>query len=224
MGFNNEYAEPIVLDIETLASPEAAQWLDPVKAPANYKDETKIAAYCAEKFAERVATAALEADLCEVIAVGLLEPASESRPTVVTRADLNEAAMLALLWHRVGQRPIIGFNSLSFDLPVLIRRSQLLGVPYPSLNLDRYRTPHIDLLERLSFNGKLTYRSLGFYTRRFALDVPADPHRGADIAALVAAEDWPAIAAHCRADVLATAALATRLGWCQRVPETEAVL
>lgn len=215
MGFNDAGAEKIIIDIETVASPQAAQFLDPVKAPANYKDPAKIESYCREEFDKRVATAALEADLCEVVAIGLWQ---HEQVHVLTRADHDEAQLLIWLWLGVGTRAIVGFNSLSFDLPVLIRRSQLLGVPYPDLNLDRYRTPHVDLLERLTFHGKLTYRSLGFYLRRFGLPHD-DTTKGADVAALVAAEEWAALAAHCRSDVEGTAALARRLGWLPEMDE-----
>jgi hypothetical protein len=213
MSYNDEAAAKMVCDLETVASPDAASFLDPVRPPANYRDEAKIAAYVKEKFAERVENAGLEADLAEIVAVGWLQEETDIPPLVVTRHDMDEVELLRGLWRVVGQRAIVGFNCLSFDLPVAIRRSQLLGVAYPNLNLDRYRSPHVDLLERLSFNGKLTYRSLNFYKRRFNLGLPDDPHSGADIAALVAAGDWAAVASHCRSDVEATAALARRLGW-----------
>lgn len=215
MAYNDELSGAIVLDLETVASPDAEAFLDPIKAPGNYKDEAKIAAYKAEKLVEVVGKAALEPDLCEVVAVGWQ---LDEETHAFTREDLGEASLIQKLWNAVGQRRVIGFNALGFDLPVLIRRSQLLGLSYPNLNLDRYRTPHLDLLERLSFNGKLTYRSLSFYCRRFGVQIE-DAVNGADIAGLVAAEDWTAVAAHVRADVEKTAALATRLGWLAPIAE-----
>lgn len=212
MGYDNEFTGFVAIDCETVASPDAAAFLDPVRAPGNYKDEAKIAAYVAEKHAERVANAGLEADLCEVVAVGWRVLGATAGTEVATRADATECQMLKALFDAIGSRIVVGFNSLSFDMPVLMRRAQLLGMPYPELNLDRYRTPHIDVLERLSFHGKLTLRSLKFYGRRFGLAVP-DDIKGADIAGLVAAGDWSAIEKHCAADVELTAALAARLGW-----------
>ena len=106
---------------------------------------------------------------------------------------------------------LVGFNILAFDLPVLLRRSQYLGLTAPYINLDRYRTPHCDLMQKLSFNGALKFHSLTFYGKRFAVGVP-DATKGSDIAALVQAENWAAVEAHCRADVETTAALAERLG------------
>ena len=216
MGYNDSLSGHVVLDLETVAAPGCAEWLDPPKAPSNYKDPAKIAAYVEEARAKQIETAGLEPDLCEVVAVGFRHPEHVTASAVYTRMDGDEADVLDYLWDAIRGRVVVGFNVLSFDLPVLIRRSQLLGVPVPNISLDRYRTPHIDLLERLSFNGKLTYRSLGFYCRRFGIDVP-DSVSGAQVAALVAANDWPAVAAHCRADVDKTAALAQRLGLLPRV-------
>jgi len=213
MAYDNELSGRIVLDLETVASPKAAEFLDPVRPPANYKDPAKIAAYCDEKQAERIATAGLEADLCEIVAIGVwAEDETVCTIPVATREDMDEAALLAFAWEALADRAIVGFNSLAFDLPVLMRRSQLLGVPYRDVNLDRYRTPHLDLLERLTFRGALTKRSLNFYCRRFGI-VVEDATTGADIAQLVAANDWQAVRHHCRSDVEKTAKLAHRLGW-----------
>jgi DNA polymerase elongation subunit (family B) len=221
VGFNGENAEKIVIDIESCASPSAAQLLDPVRAPKHFKDPAKIDAYCRDEFEKRVTNAGLEADLCEIVAVGW-QHADENCGHVFTRASSHERELLTALWQEIEQRAIIGFNVLGFDLPVLVRRSQILEVPYPRLNLDRYRTPHVDLLETLTFNGKLTYRTLGFYARLFGIP-NHDQHKGADIAQLVAKEDWGAVANHCRSDVELTAALARRLGYLpQPVPLEQA--
>lgn len=223
MGFDSENAGKIVIDIETIGSPGARDFLDPVRAPSNYRDPAKIAAYCAEEFEKRVQTAALEADLCEVVAVGFMwDNVDATRAAVYTRADeLSEAGLLDQMWYAIGNRAIVGFNILGYDLPVLIRRSQLLGIKYPSLNLDKYRSPHIDLLRRLTFNGELTYRTLGFYLRRFGIPHD-DTTKGSDIAQMVAEGRWNDVASHCRADVEGTAALARRLGWLP-VEQAEAV-
>lgn len=210
MSYNDSESGTIVLDIETCADPDAASFLDPIKAPANYKDAAKIDAYKQEKLIEVVGKAGLEPDLCDVVAVGW--QVDGGAIDFITRADEDEPAMLAQLWRAIGSRRIIGFNVLSFDLPVLIRRSQLLGVAHGTPNLDRYRTPHCDLLARLSFNGALTYRSLAFYCRRFGIPCE-DTTKGADIQQLVLENAWGEIAAHVKADVEKTAALAQKLGW-----------
>jgi len=147
-----------------------------------------------------------------LVTLGVMRAGGE--PIVMTRQDMDEAFLLAWFWDAVTNCRLVGFNILNFDLPVLIRRSQLLGVAHPVVNLDRYRTPHIDVMERLSFNGRLTYRSLNFYARRFGVElVETDLVVGADIPALVAAGEWDTIRNHCMCDIRKTTRLAARLGW-----------
>jgi 3'-5' exonuclease len=201
----------LVLDLETFALAEADQYLEPVSAPANYKDPEKMRAYCDDRRAELLKKCALDVDLCTVVVVGY-QLESETVPTVWTAEQLTEAHLLSLAWQRIADRAVVGFNLLTFDLPVLIRRSQYLGIPIPDINLDRYRTPHIDLIEKLTFNGKLKMRSLDFWCRRFGIDV-ADSYSGEDVDALVKAGNWTAVADHCRADVTRTRDLAVRLGY-----------
>jgi hypothetical protein len=215
MGYNDDQLGPrLILDIETLSLSDADDYLEPVVAPANYRDPEKIRSYQEEKRADLLARCALDPDLCQIVAVGLWNGRT---PEVWTRDGDEEVDLLERVWKAVRQSQIIiGFNILGFDLPVLIRRSQYLGIPTPPLNLDRYRTPHVDLMERLSFNGKLRYRGLEFYCKRFGIDVE-DAVKGKDVAELVAAEDWAAVAFHCLADLTKTQALAERLGY---VPQT----
>jgi DNA polymerase elongation subunit (family B) len=225
VGFNSQNAAlgKLVLDIETMPVDGADGFLEAVSAPANYKDPDKIAAYQVEKLSEQLARAALDPDLCALAAVGYQY---EDDPLVVyTFGDTSEPDMLAAVWENVEMcDAVIGYNVLNFDLPVLIRRSQYLGVKVPvrGMALDRYRTPHVDLMQRLSFDGKLKFRGLDFYCRRFNVEVP-DEHCGKDIGALVQAADWAGVAAHCRADVAKTRALAIRLGYI-RTTETADVL
>jgi hypothetical protein len=70
----------------------------------------------------------------------------------------------------------------------------------------------LDLQNALSFAGLKPFRSLGFYARRFGIDIP-DPTSGADMPALIAAGDWEAVRAHNLADLRRTQALAQRLGY-----------
>ena len=210
---------PLILDIETFSLAEADQFIEEPTAPANYKDPAKIEAYIAEKRQENLARCALDVDLCQIVAIGI-SGVPGIHVELITSPD-QEAAALTWWWgEQKHYDALCGYNILGFDLPVLIRRSQYLGVPVPYLNLDRYRTPHIDLMERLAFNGKLKYRSLDFYSRRFGITVP-DATKGKNIDALVKAEDWTGVADHCRADLEKTKQLAERLGIIRR---QEAVL
>lgn len=231
MGFNNENAQQagrpwLVFDIETGPIPDVAVYLtDPIEAPANYKDPLKIAAYVAEKRQEQIARAALDLDLCEVMAIGIGLPLANY---VQTRTTTSEADMIRGFWRFVTNLyreggVLVGFNILAFDLPVLLRRSLYLGLETPSINMDRYRHDGvIDVLDVLTFTGRHKMRSLGFYCRRFG--VPYDDSvKGEDVPQLVAESKWDAVTAHVRGDVAATSALAHRMGVIY-VPEPEQVI
>ncbi len=216
MGFNNENATRIVFDVETAPLPEAAAYLPPAEAPANYKDEAKIKAYVEEATAKEVSRCALDVDLCRVVAIGWWSE-TESEPSMMHAGAVNEREMLMTFWALVGDRHLVGFNCVTFDLPVLLRRSLYLGVHPPNIALDRYRHPGVtDLLQLLSYNGALKLRGLSFYAKRFGFDV-ADDITGADIAQAVAEERWADVEHHVKADVHKTALLAAKLGCFDRV-------
>lgn len=239
MGLNNSDAVRMIVDIETIAIADAAHYLEPVEqiappdlsliTPAkNLVDPVKIAAdiekrqqaaiaahaeQCQQqewKHRQQLERCALDLDLCQIVAIGWMRE-DDSEPSVALLTDAPEELMLVRLWRDIGQRVTIGYNTLGFDLPVLLRRSLYLGIPHPFINTDKYRTNHIDLQMKLSFNGQQKFRPLSFYCKRFGI-VCEDETSGKDIGALVVAGEWGKVAAHCTADVLKTKALAERMG------------
>lgn len=224
MGYNGERAAPatLVFDCEAIAIDDAGVYLEPASAPANYKDELKIAAYIEQANREALGKAALDIDLARIVALGCLSDQQMEPKVQIARDEQDEADILRVFWSHVISagftRPtLVGFNCLAYDLPLMLRRSLYLGIPAPRFQMGKYRHDGIeDLVLSLSFDGAVKYRGLSFYCRRFGIDVP-DTTTGKDIAALHAAGDWDGIAAHCRADVLRTAALAQRIGVLQDV-------
>lgn len=213
MGLNSEGAARIAFDVETAPLPDAGDYLEQPDAPGNYKDPAKIAAFIAEKHAENLERCGLDVDLCRVVALGFQR---EGGDVLVSCAHdpTEEREMLQAFWQQVGDRHLIGFNCLAFDLPVLLRRSLYLGLPTPHLVIDKYRHPNVtDLMRELDFNGAIKSRGLAFYAKRFGLvSETADEMTGADVAQAVKDGWWSEILAHCQADVEKTAALAARLG------------
>lgn len=204
----------LIVDIECVGIDTASDYLEPVEAPSNYKDPEKIAAYIAEATAKAIDRCALDPDLARIVALGCGE-AEGPDSVVICRDEETEAAALDAFWKRVMEkgafvRTLVSFNGFGYDLPVLMRRSQYLGVQHPVLNLDRYRSPHIDLMQRLTFNGAIKPHKLSFYASRFGMPL-TDPHSGADIAALVKAGDWQAVEDHCRSDLALTRFVAQKL-------------
>ena len=204
-----------VFDIETAPLADAEAYLPTPKPRANLRDPAKIEADLADKAAAALDKAALDPDLCRIVAAGwecdgIVESA-------VCRESGEERRLLERFWKVSRGTTLVGFNCLSFDLPVLLRRSLYLGVHAPHVPLNKYRPGRVvDLMQLLAYQGTLGYRSLGFYCRRFSISVP-DEVTGAEVAALVAAGAWRQVHDHVRADVAKTAQLAGRVGVISRV-------
>ncbi len=211
MGYNDQNSAPIVFDIEPAPLPDAAEYFEPAEAPANYKNPAKIAAAIAEKQAEALSKCSLDVDLCRIVAIGWRLEGNP--PYSMTTEASTESQIIKAFWHIVGEHHLVGFNVLSFDLPVLLRRSLYLGVDEPYIRIDKYKHPQVtDLMQVLSFNGAIKFRSLAFYCKRFGIDGGPDTLKGADVAQAVAEGRWADIEAHVTADVRKTALLAAKLG------------
>lgn len=217
----------IVVDVETHAIDTAGDFVESASAPGNYKDPEKIAAYIAEANAKAVLNAGLDPDLARIVCIGWQTDDNPHVASVCCRTEEAEANALAYFWGETRGANLITFNGLKFDLPFLLRRSLYLGVKAPALNLDRYRSPHVDLMQVLSFNGTITAHSLKFYAKRLGLE--HDDTSGKDIAALVNAAQkatdpatvnacWHAIEMHCTGDVRLTYQIAQRLEVIEGMP------
>ena len=204
-----------VFDIETAPLADAEAYLPTPRARANLRDPAKIEADLADKAAAALEKAALDPDLCRIVAAGWeCDGMAESE---VCQNAAQERRMLEWFWRRSQGTTLVGFNCLGFDLPVLLRRSLYLGVRAPHLSLNKYRPGRVvDLMQLLAYQGTLAYRSLAFYCTRFGITVE-DAVTGADVGALVAAGEWRKVHDHVRADVAKTAELAGRVGVIGRV-------
>jgi hypothetical protein len=208
--------DPIVVDIETSGIANAAEFLEPVQADKRLKDPEKIAADLAEKEAARLDKLALDWNVGRIVALAWWTE-REGVSVRICQDEAQERAALVEFWRECRHRTIVGFNIKGFDLKFMVRRSQLLRVPYPILDFSKYSRKGItDLYLDLTFNDG-TYdqgamrRTLHAFCRRFGI-VVTDTVSGAEIPKLVAAGEWDSVASHCIADVEATVELAMRLG------------
>jgi predicted PolB exonuclease-like 3'-5' exonuclease len=228
----------LAFDCETLAVPDAADWIKPGSAPSNYKDAVKIAAYIAEQRQEKIAKAATDVDLARVLTVsGGVEGDVWTHTAWTVAGDYDEAVEAATvnlaLNHLASVDLAVGFN-LDFDVCLLLRRAQLLQIADAPILETKYRerwlvqpetgyrTRLIDLMDVLTWNGAISNKSLDWYARRFGCPVQ-DACDGSKIAGLYAAGELDAIVAHCEADVRRTAWLAQRIGVVKAQPTLHAV-
>lgn len=166
----------LAIDIETVpleASlrkpyPEAER-----QPPANYKSAEAIYAWREKDIAawseERIKTYSLSPLWGRVVAIGFAaDPPGDLSDEIVTQSLLarredDEATILKALWQRVEREaePLVTWNGMGFDVPFLLVRSAILGVPTPRGNyLRRYDSRlHYDV--KLVTAGWDSYRARG---------------------------------------------------------------
>lgn len=206
----------IVVDIETAPIPDVITYLkwNDYQAPTNYKDPIKISDYINAAKLRDLERCALEPDLNRIIALGTFIEGQSLPSVIVCRIEQEEREGLKWLWAemRRAHSVLVTYNGLDFDVPVLLRRSLYLNVKAPNISVDRYRHPQVvDLMRILSYDGKLTYRPLNFYTQRFGLTPPPDDITGAEVQQCLERGEWETITQHCLANVLQTHQLAARI-------------
>ncbi len=204
----------LVLDLATAALPDAERYLEgTVRAPKNYGDEA-AAKYIIEKQAERVNEAALDLDLARITALGfmLVSLTDYAIDVRVCREEADERLLITDVANLIGTGgTIITFGGHNFDLPLVMRRAQYLGIRFPKINLDRYKSPHIDLCELLSDRNQQRRRSLQFYVKRMGWSDLTKILSGAEEAQVPTSGRWDDLEASIRHDVTATYRLAK---WC----------
>lgn len=218
----------IIVDIETVGHECSAEFierpdLDAIQPAGNLKDPAKVAESIEKRRQEALAEyeralsrCALDWNLSRIVAVGW-HLSTQSEPVCeLARTEDEERALLERFWQVKRDAWIVGFNARGYDVPTLLRRSQLLGVSAPKLSLARYgRGSVIDVRDELTFDDAryeaIMPRTLKAFAKRFGIPC-ADEATGKDVASLVASGDWEGVRSHCLSDVDLTRELALRIG------------
>lgn len=220
---------PLFFDIETGPRPEEElrtfyheKTLDEFAATCDkrWKAETvaaKFEEYLVTAWQEFVGRAALFATTGRVLLIGVL---NDGKFHGFGDGVDNEAGIIATFWDLVTDSMemklrIIGHNSNNFDLPFLVRRSWLLGVPVPrEIRQGRYWNPmFLDTMEAWSF-GQREYTSLNDIGRFFGIGQKTEGVCGGDFARLwfgTPAEHKQALEYN-EQDLRLTAAIAAKMG------------
>lgn len=202
----------LVLDVATAPIADAERYLDgSVKAPKNYGEDA-AAKYVIEKQAERLEAAGLDMDLARLTGLAWMNEQQYVSIGTPKTEDAEASTLRTLAEHLAVNVSIITYGGLNFDLPLVQRRARYLGVPFPKLNTDRYKSPHVDLCELLSDRNPQRRRPLGFYVRRLGWQDLVKPLSGAEEARVPETGRWDELAASLRHDVTATHRLAVWLG------------
>jgi DNA polymerase elongation subunit (family B) len=203
----------LIIDVASAPIPNAADYLDgTVKAPTNYGAEA-AAKYIAEKTADKIEMAATDIDLARLTGLALAD-CDGWRDIVLLKTEPDEHKGLTRLAGILNRyRPeIITYNGFSFDLPLLMRRAKYLGVEFPRLNLDRYRSNNRDLCEELCDRNPQRRRSLSFYCKRLGWTDLVKPLHGSEEAKVHDTGKWDELHASLTHDIEATYRLALWMG------------
>jgi predicted PolB exonuclease-like 3'-5' exonuclease len=203
----------LVVDIETAPLDDVEQYLGAIQAPANYTKPESIEKYIAEKTDEERQKAALDPDLCRVVAIAFQLQGETDVRGGLAKTEVEEKALLERFWAfvRKAQDPFkvryCGFNILGFDIPVLLRRSMFLGVSAPHIRLGRYAYQAPDIVDlqltlTMDRHEKFRMRSKDWWVKRLKLAGADDANKGSDVGALVGLGKWDEVLHHCKADVV----------------------
>lgn len=213
----------LIVDISTAPLANAAEFLDPAdsdkrKAPANYSKPEAIAEWRRKDYEADLAKCGLDMDLSRVTGIGTHDGTAT---VTLCRDELQECVALSALSSRLRRQPlVITFNGLGFDIPLLMRRARYLGVDFPVLSTDRYRSSVVDLCELLCDRNPARRRSLQFYAKRLGWSDLTKALQGADEARVHETGQWQELAASIGHDLEATRRLAAWLG---QIPAHESV-
>ena len=93
-------------------------------------------------------------EFCRIVALGLAVGEGPAHSLVVGLKGVTEVQILETFWSHALSHRLVGFNCLSFDLPVLFTRSVLLDVPSTKqLDLKPWGSDVLDLYHA-RFNGR----------------------------------------------------------------------
>jgi predicted PolB exonuclease-like 3'-5' exonuclease len=209
----------LVVDIETVPNMKMAK-LHPKEfsAPKNYKDEEKIRGYIETKHDEWMGKLPLDLDYARISCIGIsmgddpARAAVDGQPKEKGDGIVTEAGLLKWFWAEAKKaQTILGYNVQGFDLPIIQRRSWVLGVQptVPLHALKPWDDRVVDLMKRFYHSGYgpgVKYRGLKQVCAMFGIDNSLPDLDGS----MVGEMDAETLAAYCASDVELTRELAIR--------------
>lgn len=215
-----------VIDIETIPNTQSLpEGLRPTFDPdevktGNIKDEIKKQGkilLAKQEFDEALdKKMSLDPDLCKVVFFVGHDDIGQ-----ISYSQTTSFALIAGGWDFIKRNylnhiPLVTFNGIGFDLPVLWHQAMILGIPvsaqmYSDLTKRYDNHYHYDLCDLLATwdYGKKKTKSLEFYLKLFGLGEKSGD--GSEIYGWYKARQYDKIKEHCENDVRLTAKLFERL-------------
>jgi len=102
--------------------------------------------------------------------------------------------------------PVVSYNGIGFDLPVLRHRAMILDVPmsssmYDDLTKKYTNNHHYDLMQWLASWDKTKWKSFDFYLKLFGFEGKPDGVDGSMVYSMWQAKEYDKIQKYCESDV-----------------------
>lgn len=204
----------LFFDIETGPAQDAHLFEPVFEASRVLKDPTKIAADIEDKRRQWLDKLALSALTGQVLAIGWAGDSGEV--TIICQDDkITEGDVIRSFWEAtIGAERLVGFNSNTFDLPFLWRRSIKLGLVIPHGIFEpnrRLSSNNLDLMERWTWFDNQSRVSLDNLAKFCGF--PQKSNSGKYFAELLQSDRALALA-YLEHDVKLTRAIGNRMGVC----------
>jgi len=177
-----------------------------------------------QKLSKTMSTDPTLCQLCTFVGIIYDTDTGESveEVTVQVTADEDDDDYLAVVdgWKFISKAyheriPLVSFNGIGFDLPVMLFRAMLQDVPLDGFMYNRlvmkYKNQfHYDLMQILAGWDKQRWNKLEYYLQLFGIG-SKEGMSGADVYPAYMAGEYSKILEYCRNDVLETCKLFTRV-------------
>lgn len=154
--------------------------------------------------ADQNKTMSVTPEFCRIVAIGFAFGDEEPQSLLFKKGG-DEAAMLQAFWLEMQRLrgPLVGYNILGFDLPVIFTRSALLGVkPTRKFDLSPWKSQVIDLMKKRFPSGRA--KGLKDLAQHLGIDVDLEGIDGSQVLDLFNAGDHDTIHDYVCSDVTVT--------------------
>jgi hypothetical protein len=210
----DEVLEGTIPSIKKVLRTAPREWINELVEAEQSRDKPRkgVLDAVAGTFAERESIADAEAnrnkkmsvtpEFCQIVAMGFAYGDDEPIAMIAEKPS-EEVLILETFWETVYclRAPIVGFNVLGFDLPVIFVRSALLGVkPSRKIDLKPWGTDVYDLFKkRFPGGGGMRMKDLASY---YGIEVPAGDFDGSQVSEAFEAKQFYDIAEYVKSDVM----------------------
>lgn len=167
----------------------------------------------------------LDPDLCEVVCCSTYYDGAS-----YTYCQIQQHQIIEFVWDNIkgfylDHIPLVSYNGIAFDLPVLLHAALKLNIPVsPRMYADltkKYSTRyHVDLMQWFSGWDRTKWKSLDFYLNLFEIE-GEKIGKGSDVYEWWKNQEYDKIREHCEQDVILTAKLFERVApWIIEEDET----